>query len=307
MAFDDLMGHARLRPHLRIGRPATGASAEPPRSLIASYAKLSVRVRASVIAALIVTVGLSASAFLAFEWRASALDANRKSFASTAADLGSSLGSRLKANLSLTRAVRSIATLEPHASETRFMQWYHQLQRGSTTSTDVVAVLIQPIPASRLAAFKSQAEGDPGFRAVLGGRFQILPPGRRKVYCLTRAIVGNPRAISLYPGLLDYCAPALSQVGRSPVASLAAQATDTGAFVATSTSRVWNALDGRGRRSGLPTRRACWARSRSVARAFTGSVGTTFDGGALVKSRARRSLDPHDQLWITRTGRSDRS
>jgi diguanylate cyclase (GGDEF)-like protein len=235
-----------------------------------------------VIAVLIVAVGLSASAFLAYEWRAGALDANRKSFASTSADLGSSLGSRLKANLSLTRAMRSIATLEPQASETRFMQWYHQLQRGSTTSTDIVAVLIQPIPASQLASFKRQVEGDPRFRAVLGGRFQILPPGRRKVYCLTRAIVGNPLAISLYPGLFDYCAPALSQVGRSPVAALAALATDTGAFVATP-------LPGYGRRSMVAVGAAVYrlgAHLQTVGerrRAFTGSVGTTFDGGALVK------------------------
>jgi diguanylate cyclase (GGDEF)-like protein len=276
------MGQARLRSHLRIGRPSKGASAEHPRSLIASYAALSARVRGAVIGVLIVAVGLSASTFLAFEWRAGALEANRKSFASTAADLSSSLGSRLKSNLSLTRAVRSIATMEPQASETRFTQWYHQLQRGTTTSTDVVAVLIQPIAASRLAAFKSQAEGDPAFRAILGRSFQILPPGRRQVYCLTRAIVGNARAISLYPGLLDYCAPVLSYVGRSPVASLAALATDTGAFVATS-------VPGYGRRSmvavgaavyrlGAPLQTAAERR-----RAFTGSVGTTFDGGALVK------------------------
>ena len=277
------MGQPRLWPHLRIRRPSIGASVKPPRSPRTSYTALSLRVRGAMIAVLIVVVGLCASAFLAYEWRASALDANRKSFSATAADLGSSLGSQLRSNLSLTRAVRSIATLEPQASETRFMQWYHQLQRGTGTSTNVVAVLIQPIPASGLARFRRQAERDPAFRAVLGGRFQILPPGRRATYCLTRAIVGNPGAISLYPGLFDYCAPAISNVGRSPVASLAALATDTGTFVATP-------LPGYGRRSMVAVGAAVYRlgvplRTRAERRsAFTGSVGTTFDGGALVKS-----------------------
>ncbi len=290
------MRQTRLWPHLRIRRPLTGASAEPPYSSPAFFARSSARLRGAVIGALIVIVGLSASAFLAYEWRASALDANHKSFSSTAADLSNSLASRLKSNLSLTRAVRSIAIMEPQASETRFKQWYHELQRGNSTSTDVVAVLIQPIPAAGLARFRGQAERDPAFRAVLGGRFQILPPGRRKVYCLTRAIVGDPRAISLYPGLLDYCAPVISHIGRSPVASLAALATDTGAFVATP-------LPGYGARSMVAVGAAVYrlgAPLRTVAerrRAFTGSVGTTFDGRELVegvldaRSTLRISLD----------------
>ena len=45
--------------------------------------------------------------------------------------------------------------------------------------------------------------------------------------------MGAPAAINLYPGLLDYCAPVISEVGRSPVAALESSAVATGSFVAT--------------------------------------------------------------------------
>ncbi len=277
------MKHPRLWPQLPRGRPKRGSSAEQPRSLGNFFIALRMRARSVAIGIAIVATGLAASFLLASAWRANALDANRKSFESTAADLSSSLGSKLATNLALTRAVRSIATMEPSAGETRFTQWYRQLHRGAGVPRDVVATLIQPISSAQLAAFREQAEADPAFRAVLGGRFQILPPGHRRRYCLTRAIVGTPGEISLYPGLFDYCAPVISTVGRSPVASLASLATDTGAFVA-------KPLPGFGRRSivavaagvyrlGVPLRTLAERR-----RAFTGSVDTTFDGGALVRS-----------------------
>ncbi len=276
------MTRPRLRPQLHTGRPFRGVSAELRRSLAASYAKLSSRLRGAIIGALIVTVGLGASALLAAEWRASGLEANHQAFASEAVDLSNSLDATLKSTMSLTRAMRSIATMEPQASETRFLQWYEQLQRDAGVQNDVVTALIEPIPASQLAAFRRQAEADPAFRAVLGGRFQILPPGRRSVYCLTRAIVGDPATISLYPGLVDYCAPVVSNIGHSPVAALAALATDTGTFVAT-------ALPGFGRRSIVAVGAAVYRLGAPVAtvserrRAFIGSVGTTFDAGALVQ------------------------
>ena len=249
------------------------------------------RFRAALMGGLIVLVGAAATGFLAVEWRSSAIEANRKSFNSTAADLSGALESRLASNIALTRAMRAIATMEPGAGETRFMQWYQQLQRGGRAPSDVVAALIQPVPASRLPAFRRQAESDPAFRALLGGRFQILPPGNRSVYCLTRAIVGPPGAISLHPGLLDYCAPVSSQIGQSPLARLVGLARDTGSFVATP-------LAGFGTRSVVAIGAAVYRlgvtldTTRARQRAFTGSVGTTFDSGALIASvlAGRRTL-----------------
>jgi diguanylate cyclase (GGDEF)-like protein len=142
------MNLERLRPHLASARPR--AASEPPG-----------RVRAALIGGLIVLLGLAASAFVAAEWRSNALHTDSRSFDSTASDLSATLASRLEANISLTRTMRAIAAMEPNASDTRYQQWYRQLLRGQPASPGGVAALIQPVPASGLAAFRREAEAHP--------------------------------------------------------------------------------------------------------------------------------------------------
>ena len=263
------MNPRRLLPHIPTGR-----------------LRLSGRVRAALIGglivALIVALGLAASAFLAAEWRSNVLHTNSKSFESAAIDLSSTLESKLDTNIALTRTMRAIATMEPNAGDTRFLEWYRQLQRGAPASPGVVAALVQPVPASGLSAFRRQAEADPAFRAQLDGSFQVVPSGRRPVYCLTRADVGTSVTTSLYPPLLDYCAPVLPGIGRSPYLALIRTVRDTGSFIVTPLAGVGGSLVAIGvavyRRGApiatVPARRA----------ALTGFIATTFDGAALIQS-----------------------
>ncbi len=253
------MNSARLRPHL------TG------------------RTRTALVGALIIVVGAGASMLLARQWRSSALDTNRSSFQSTVRDLDNTLQSKLGADVRLTRTMRAIATLEPHASETRYLRWYRELQRGGANPSDVSAVLIEPIPAAGLAAFRRRSEGDAAFRWRLGGPFQILPPGKRPVYCVITAIVGVPARSSLFPGLEDYCAPVISEIGRAPIEPLIRTARDTGAFTVTSVpgfgSRSIVAIGVAVYRFGAPLK---GVRERRAA--ATGSISTTFDSGELIRS-----------------------
>ncbi len=189
--------------------PALGSSGEEPH-------RLSARARTALVGALIIALGLGASIFAAAEWRSSALEANRRSFESTAAALGSALEAKLSANVALTRTVRAHAVMETQQDETQFLQWYRELQRGAPSSPDVVATFIQVVPAAGLPAFRRQVETDPAFRKLLGSKLQVIPSGTRPTYCLTRAIVGSGATASLYPGLLDYCAPVVPGIGRSP-------------------------------------------------------------------------------------------
>jgi diguanylate cyclase (GGDEF)-like protein len=273
------------------GATSGGAESAHLKQGAAGERRSSGRARAAALGSLIILVGLGASIFLAGEWRSSAQESNRKAFDSTAADINNTLDSKLDERISLTQTMRAIATLEPKASETHFMHWYEELQRGTSTPLDVTAELIQPIPASGLAAFRRRAKADPTFRALLGGKFRILPPGRRAVYCLITAIVGNHQALSLAPGLQDYCAPTSSAGGRSPFAALIYNARDTGAFfvihVAGLGSSSLVAIGAAVYREGAPI--ATVAERRA---ATSGSIGTTFDSGALVRSAlgAHRSL-----------------
>jgi diguanylate cyclase (GGDEF)-like protein len=243
---------------------------------------LSGRARTLLIGGLIVAIGVTGSAFLASAWRTSSLHANRKSFESTVTYLSSTLTARLQTKIGLTRAMRSIATLEPNAGDTRYVQWYRQLQRGAPTSPDVTAVFIQAVPASELPAFRAQAEADPTARKALQGSFQIVPPGRRPFYCLTRATVGNLGGKTVYPPLLDYCAPVLPGIGKSPYAALIRMERTTGAFTVTP-------LPGLGVASLVGISEAVYRNGAPLATvaergaAFRGIIGTSFAGTALLR------------------------
>jgi diguanylate cyclase (GGDEF)-like protein len=238
------------------------------------------RLRRAAIGALIVIIGAAASTFLADRWRASAISANKSAFTSTATDLSRTLEAKLAANIALVRTLRSIATMEPNAGEARFQQWYDQLQLGVPAFTGSGAELIQPVPASRLGAFRRYAKTDPAFRGLLLGDFQIVPPGKRPVYCLARAIVGPAGASNLYPPLLDYCAPVLPGIGHSPFAALFHAAASGGSTVVTPIpgfSLV--ALGEAVYRRGAPLQT-----NRQRRAAFTGVIGTSFDSAALLRS-----------------------
>jgi diguanylate cyclase (GGDEF)-like protein len=243
---------------------------------------LSGRARTFLIGALIVTIGVTGSVFLASEWRASSLHANRKSFDATVGDLSSTLTAKLQTKIELTRAMRSIATLEPNAGDTRYVQWYRQLQRGAPTPPNVTAVFIQAVPAAELPAFRAQAEADPTASKALHGSFQIVPSGRRPFYCLTRATVGNPGGKTVYPPLLDYCAPVLPGIGKSPYAALIGMERTTGAFTVTPLPGLGVAsligISEAVYRSGAPLATAPERRA-----AFRGIIGTSFDGTTLLR------------------------
>jgi diguanylate cyclase (GGDEF)-like protein len=263
------------------GRGAEAASADAPPSR---------RVRTALIGGLIVILGLAGSVVVAAEWRSSAVEVNRRSFESTAADLSSALAARLSANVALTRTMRAHASMETQESETQYLQWYRELQRGAPSSPDVVAAFVRVVPAADLTAFRRYVEADQAFRRLLGSDLQVIPSGRRSSYCLTSAIVGSGAAPSLYHGLLDYCAPA-SAGGRSPYLALVRATTNTGSFIVTP-------LPETGSRSLVAIAAAVYRREASIATisgrrtALRGFIATTFDSTSTIRSvlTGRRSL-----------------
>jgi diguanylate cyclase (GGDEF)-like protein len=240
------------------------------------------RARTILIGGAIIVMGLGASAVFAAQWRSSGLVANRKAFQSTVEDLSSALAQKLTANVVLTRTIRARATTRTQDGETDFLRWYAELQRGAPPQPDIVATLIQMVPASGLAAFRRQAESDPAFRGLPAASFRVVPAGHRPTYCLTRAIVGTGGS-SLYPGLVDYCAPAPAGSAASPYRALVQTATDTGSFIVTtlppSHGRTLVAIGAAVYREGAPI-----ATVKARRAAVTSFVGTTFDAPGLIQS-----------------------
>jgi diguanylate cyclase (GGDEF)-like protein len=243
------------------------------------------RMRAVLVGGLIFLVGLAASAFLAAEWRSNVTNSDRKSFQSAASDVTNTLDSKLDTNLEITRTMRAIATMEPGAGDTRFQQWYAQLRLGSSATPGAVAELIQLVTPAQLPAFRRQAQADPAFSRLLKGTFQIVPAGKRPVYCLTRAIVGPSSSSSLYPPLLDYCASVLPGIGRSPFSSLVKTATDSDTSIATLVPGFKLVAIG----SAVYRRGAPLATVAERRAAVTGIIGTSFDSTTLISSVLARN------------------
>ncbi|HWX96957.1 MAG TPA: bifunctional diguanylate cyclase/phosphodiesterase [Solirubrobacteraceae bacterium] len=238
--------------------------------------------RAALTGGLIIALGVAASTFLAAEWRSNVLDSNSRAFDSTAADVSSALSAKLNTNIGLTRTMRARAAMGTQDGESGFLQWYQELQRGSPSPPDIVATLIEVVPASGLSAFRRQAEADPAFSSRVSSKLNVIPPGRRPLYCVTRAIIGNAGA-TVYPGLPDYCAPSAAGAAPSPYAGLIRTAIDTGSFIVTpfrgNGGRTLVAIGAAVYRRGAPITTVAARRA-----AATGIIGTTFDGAALVSS-----------------------
>ncbi|HTA33017.1 MAG TPA: bifunctional diguanylate cyclase/phosphodiesterase [Solirubrobacteraceae bacterium] len=262
------------------------SSTRPARS---TGQRLSRRVRGALIGALIFALAIAASGFTASEWRSNLRRGNEHAFASTATDVSSTLDSKLDADLAQTRTLRTIATLEPSVGDTRFTQWYDELRRGAPAPIGVASALIEFVPASKLQAFLGAARSDPVFRALLARHPDIVPAGRRSVYCLTRASVGHTAATDLYPPLLDYCAPAIPGLGRSPFDALIATATDTASTIVAPIPGVSLVAIGEAvYRPGVSLASVAARRA-----AVTGLIGTSFNGSSLIRPllASHRSLE----------------
>ena len=260
--------------------PPSGAPAGTLADIRSTTGTRSARsVHGVLIGALILALGIGASLFAASQWRSSLRHASGHAFAGAATDLSNTLDSKLDEDLAQTRTLRTIAALEPSVSDTRFTQWYDQLRRGAPAPIGVASALIEFVPAPKLPAFLAAAKSDPSFRALLSGRPEIVPPGRRSVYCLTRASVGQTAATNLYPPLLDYCAPEIPGFGRSPFGALIATATDTASTIVAPIPGVPLVAVGEAvYRPGMSL--ATVAARRAAA---TGLIGTSFNGSALIR------------------------
>jgi diguanylate cyclase (GGDEF)-like protein len=216
---------------------------------------------------------------LANSWRSSVLNSNGKSFHSKATDVAVALDSSLNASLAQTRTLSAIATMEPAASDSRFLQWYQQLKRRGAAPVGVSSALIQIVPASRLGGFRRALESDPISRAQLRGAFKIVPAGARPVYCLSKASVGHTTPTGLYPRLLDYCAPVVPGFGRSPFAALIRTAISSGSTVVVPVPGTGLVAIGE-----AVYRKGVFPRTGAARKAaVTGVVGTSFLGAALVR------------------------
>ncbi|HTA15792.1 MAG TPA: EAL domain-containing protein [Solirubrobacteraceae bacterium] len=190
-----------------------------------------------VLACSILTVGLVTSLGSALLWRSSVKTHDRQQFQTSSTDVNETVETLLRRDADFVTTLRSVLTMQPHLSATRFDQWFSQLQGRQREMSGLGTTVVEVVPAAELAAFQARRAANPAFRAFVGGSVVPLTTGAHARYCLLSAggtVTPYTRAVGrLVQG--DWCNPASPiggfQDGGILQAHILQRITDSGQFL----------------------------------------------------------------------------
>jgi diguanylate cyclase (GGDEF)-like protein len=167
------------------------------------------RRRWALVAAGILAFGLAFSLAGALLWHSSLHNRERQAFQTTATDVTETMEMQLSRDSESVATLRGVLTMQPGLDATGFDEWLSQIQSGQRQVGGLGTLVIETVPAARLASFQARRDSDPSFRGLVGGR--VLPVRRsgHTRYCLLSAgRVSRPYSPAI-AGLLqgDWCDP----------------------------------------------------------------------------------------------------
>jgi len=252
-----------------------------------------------VLACSILIVGLVASLGSALLWRSSVKAHDRQQFQTSSTDVNETVETLLRRDADFVTTLRSVLTMQPHLSATRFDQWFSQLQGKQREMSGLGTTVVEVVPPAELAAFQARRAANPAFRAFVGGSVVPSVPRGRARYCLLSA-GGTVTQYTREVGRLvqgDWCNPASPiggfQDGGILQAHLLRRVTDSGQFLVypvtaqgVSTLFIEAAFYRRG-----ASLRSVMQRRAAVA----GWVGSSFGMTALI----RQAISDHHGLSVS--------
>jgi diguanylate cyclase (GGDEF)-like protein len=165
--------------------------------------------RWQVAVAAIVVVGLAASLTASSLWRSSVRARERQTFETSAAHVGGALGTMLRRDADFVKSLRAVLTLQPNLSAGGFDRWFALLEDDRGQPAGFGALIVESVPAAKLAAFQARRNADPAFRALVGGQVESIAPTGRAHYCLlsggTADVLRAPEVVPLLQQ--DWCDP----------------------------------------------------------------------------------------------------
>ena len=189
------------------------------------------------LACAILAIGLMASLGSALLWRSSVSTHDRQQFQTSSTDVNQTLQTLLHRDADFVTTLRTVLTMQPQLSATRFDRWFAQLQGTRRQASGLGTTVVEAVPAAQLAAVQARRAADPAFRAFVGGTVVPVTPGGRARYCLLTA-GGAVTPITREVGKLvqgDWCNPASPiggyQSGTTSETVLLRSITDTGQFL----------------------------------------------------------------------------
>ena len=143
-----------------------------------------------------------------------------RTFAVLAGEVTSTLQLAIQHEEDLQISTRGFITGNPGATQAQFVRWSESIEALQRFPELSGLGFVVVVPDAQLAAFGKQALLDPVAQAPANHSFQVLPPGRRAFYCLSK--LGRFRGVeSFVPIGFDAC-------GSSAARSVAFAARDSG-------------------------------------------------------------------------------
>jgi diguanylate cyclase (GGDEF)-like protein len=256
------------------------------------------RRRWMLVAGAILVLGLGASLAGALLWRATLRTHDRQGFRVSATDMRETLEPLLRRNADFVATLRTVLTMQPHMSATRFDQWFDQLEGTQQQTGGLGTTVVEAVPAARLEAFQARRNADPEFRALVLGKLVPVPRSGRTRYCLLSA-GGTATPYSQAVAQLlqgDWCDPS-SQIGSYPTGEMPqpqlmrsmAESGQLLAYPVTAQGISTLFLEAAFYRRGANLASAAQRRA-----AVAGWVGSSFDVTALI----RQAVDEHPGLSV---------
>ncbi|HTU79104.1 MAG TPA: sensor domain-containing diguanylate cyclase [Solirubrobacteraceae bacterium] len=184
----------------------------------------------------IVALGTAASLAASLMWRASVRAREKQTFETSAANVSGALGTSLRRDTDFVRSVRAVLSVQPNLSASGFDRWLSLLEDRQGEPAGYGALIVKSVPAAQLASFQARRDGDPAFRALVGGQIETIAPSGDARYCLLSAgsadLSYDPEVARLLQG--DWCDPT-SLIGGYPHngttrAQFTQAITDSGAY-----------------------------------------------------------------------------
>src|SRR3954464_1950130 len=128
-----------------------------------------------------------------------------QAFAAQAASVGASVTTAVQRMDDLTLAARTLLAANPDLSNRQFAEWYSGMGVDRRFPGVAGFGYTERVPYGRLGHFVDELAADP-IPGSTKGAFELVPPGDRPAFCLTRLGVGAPAMAELGVSGLDLCA-----------------------------------------------------------------------------------------------------
>ena len=141
----------------------------------------------TLLACLILALGLAVSIGGAFLWRSSERARERQTFQTAATDVSETMETLLRRDTDFVATLRAVLTMQPRLSASGFRRWFTVLEGHQRQLGGLGTPVIKLVPAANLAAFQARRDHDPVFRSLVGGKVAPLTADGRAHYCLFSA------------------------------------------------------------------------------------------------------------------------